>query len=561
MFWENAGRYKKSCCILVGGEFMYDALNLEVLLGNISDGETLRRFAEMLPYAVFITINGENTYCNESGANLIGLGGPMEMKERCIREFVHPDYLEDFKKISVELVHGYKPHQIIESKFVKLDGTIIDVEIGSSSFSYEGNFGICSIIRDITSSNKIKKSLQESEERYRTLVEILPDAVFLRGRDRILYANKKAVKDLGCEKPEEVVGRDITDFVTPYPAYKFDINNYENAGDIPFREECYIRKANGEVMPRETAVKIVPNGEEPVYLIVSRDISERKHTEELKKKMEEKTKKLNEAVEYDKLRTEFFTNISHEFRTPLNVMLSALQLSSIVINDYPSTEYEDKIKKYMSLMKQNCYRLIRLVNNLIDITRIDTGYFKISPEECNIVSIIEDITLSVKDYTEKKGITITFDTDTEEIFMLCDPDIIERIMLNLLSNALKFTDSPGHIMVGLSNRDDKIFISVKDTGVGVPEGKEKLIFDRFQRVDKSLSRNHEGSGIGLSLVKSLVEMHNGNIKLNSDYNEGSEFIIKLPINNCLDKIPVNKKCYVNQSKLEKINVEFSDIYF
>jgi PAS domain S-box-containing protein len=396
-------------------------------------------------------------------------------------------------------------------------------------------------------------------------VEMLPDAICLRGREMLLYANIAAAKDLGCETPEEVVGRDITDFITPYPVNELDISDYDNdlmeSGYIPFREECYIRKADGLIMPRETAIKLIPNGEEPVYLVISRDISERKHSEELKRKMERKTKELDEAVEYDKLRTEFFANISHEFRTPLNVMLSALQLSGIVLNDSPTIEGRDKVKKYMSLMKQNCYRLVRLVNNLIDITRIDTGYFKISPEECNIVSIIEDITLSVKDYIENKGISITFDTDEEEIMMICDPDKIERIMLNLLSNALKFTDSPGHIMVNVSDKNDKVFISVKDTGIGVPEGKEKLIFDRFQQVDKSLSRNHEGSGIGLALVKSLVEMHGGNIKLNSIYNEGSEFIIELPMNNYLDKKPINKKSPVNQSKLERINVEFSDIYF
>jgi PAS domain S-box-containing protein len=544
---------------------MDGALNQSMSLSTRNIEEAHWRFAEMMPYAVFVTLNGGNIYCNESGSRLIGLSDPIEMKGRCIKEFVHPDFLEAFEKITITPIEKGKVCPIIETKFVKLDGTIIDVEIASSPFSYKENYGIYLIVRDITSSNKIKKSLEESEERYRTLVEMLPDAICLRGKDRLLYANMAAAKTLGCEKPEEVVGRDITDFIAPYPANELDISDYDNElmvrGYIPFREDCYIRKADGEIMPRETAIKLIPNGEEPVYLVISRDISERKHTEELKKKVEEKAKELDEAVEYDKLRTEFFTNISHEFRTPLNVMLSALQLSCIVLNDSPTIEGRDNVKKYMNLMKQNCYRLIRLVNNLIDITRIDTGYYKISPEECNIVSIIEDITLSVKNYIENKGISITFDTDAEEIMMVCDPDKIERIMLNLLSNALKFTDSPGHIMVNVSDKNDKVFISVKDTGIGVPEGKEKLIFDRFQQVDKSLSRNHEGSGIGLALVKSLVEMHGGNIKLNSIYNEGSEFIIELPMNNYLDKKPINKKSPVNQSKLERINVEFSDIYF
>ena len=544
---------------------MDDELNLCIPFSNINEEETHWRFAEMMPYAVFVSLNGENVYCNESGVRLIGLSDPREMKGRCIKEFVHPGFLEDFEKITITPIEKGKVCPIIETKFIKLDGNIIDVEIASSPFIFNGSYGIYSMIRDITSSNLIKKSLKESEEKYRTLVEMLPDAICLRSKNKLMYANMKAVMDLGCENPEEVIGKDIGDFITLYPGNKLNISSYENelhhSGYIPFREDCYIKKVNGEIMPREIAIKRIPNGEESVYLIISRDISERKHTEELKRKMEKKTKELDEAVEYDKLRTEFFANISHEFRTPLNVMLSALQLSGIVLNDSPTIEGRDKVKKYISLMKQNCYRLVRLVNNLIDITRIDTGYFKISPEECNIVSIIEDITLSVKDYIQNKGISIIFDTDAEEIMMICDPDKIERIMLNLLSNALKFTNPTGHIMVSVSNMNNKVFISVKDTGIGVPEEKEKLIFDRFQQVDKSLSRNHEGSGIGLSLVKSLIEMHGGNIKLNSNYNEGSEFIIELPINNYLDKRPINKKSSVNQSKLERINVEFSDIYF
>lgn len=544
---------------------MDEVLSPGMPLFNANDGDICWRFAEKMPYAIFATSNGKYIYCNRSGASLLGFNDPGEVQGRYIREFIPSMLLEDFDKSTMLPIEKDMIYPIFETKLVKLDGTVIDVEIASSSFIYEGYNALYSIVRNITSSNKIKRSLLESEGKYKTLVEMLPDAICLRSKNRITYANMTAVRQLGYEKPEEIVGRDITDFIIPYPVGKLDISDYERElkkrGYIPFREDCYIRKADGEILQRETSIKLIPNGEDPVYLVVSRDISDRKHTEELKRKMEEKAKKLDEAVEYDKLRTEFFANISHEFRTPLNVMLSALQLSGVVLNESPASECKDKINKYMSLMKQNCYRLIRLVNNLIDITRIDTGYFKISPEECNIVDIIEDITLSVKNYVENKGISLTFDTDSEEIFMVCDPEKIERIMLNLLSNALKFTNSPGSITVNVLNKYDKVFISVKDTGIGIPEDKERLIFDRFQQVDKSLSRNQEGSGIGLALVKSLVEMHGGSIRLNNIYNEGSEFIVELPLNNYLDKKPIDKKRFIRQSKLERINIEFSDIYF
>lgn len=283
--------------------------------------------------------------------------------------------------------------------------------------------------------------------------------------------------------------------------------------------------------------------------------------EQLEKKVEERTKSLNETMKYEELRTEFFANISHELRTPLNVIFGGQQMLELFIKNNMPMKDGDKIEKYMATMKQNCYRLVRLINNLIDITKIDAGYFQVSLKNRNIVDIVEVITLSVAEYIENNGVNLIFDTDVEEKFIACDPDKIERIMLNLLSNALKFTEYGGNIWVNMYDKGDKILISVKDDGIGIPEEKQKSIFDRFIQVDKSLSRNREGSGIGLSIVKSLVKMHGGNIDIISKWGKGSEFIIKLPNR----RVQENKKrsssnSYLESNKIERIKIEFSDIY-
>jgi signal transduction histidine kinase len=145
--------------------------------------------------------------------------------------------------------------------------------------------------------------------------------------------------------------------------------------------------------------------------------------------------------------------------------------------------------------------------------------------------------------------------------MAIDSDKIERIMLNLLSNAVKFTKSGGEITVNLYERDEKFYISVKDNGFGIPQDKLHTIFERFIQVDKSLTRKREGSGIGLALVKSLVELHEGNITVNSREGEGSEFIIELPIR----LVPENECSHHEENKIEdgvieRISIEFSDIY-
>jgi len=265
----------------------------------------------------------------------------------------------------------------------------------------------------------------------------------------------------------------------------------------------------------------------------------------------------------EKRLTEFFANISHELRTPLNIIFSSLQLIEFYIDNNLLYNNINKIKKHKNSMKQNCFRLIRLVNNLIDITKIDAGYLELNIENCDIVSLVEDITLSVAGYIENRGLTLQFDTDIEEKTMQCDPDKIERIILNLLSNAIKFTKPGGSLLVNLQDKGQSICISVKDTGIGIDESKFEIIFERFKQINKSLTREHEGSGIGLSLVKSLVEMHNGTVEVKSECGKGSEFIIEFPISQFNFKeisTSLKELCSVPHDQIEKINIEFSDIY-
>ena len=286
------------------------------------------------------------------------------------------------------------------------------------------------------------------------------------------------------------------------------------------------------------------------------DITARKEAEEDQRKSKEL---LNEAIAIDELKNDFFSNLSHELRTPLNVIMSSLQLLDSQKNIDTNT-ITDEYGKYCRIMKQNCYRQLRLVNNMIDSTKIDSGFFEINLHNHNIVSIVEEITLSVSDYIKNKGIKLVFDTDVEEKITAIDMDVIERIVLNLLSNAIKFTNDGGIISVNIYDKGETILISVKDNGIGIPIDKHKFIFERFRQVDKSLTRNHEGSGIGLSLVKSLLEMHDGKISFKSEPNKGTEFFIEIPIRLVPDDVTIEKDDILKQNNVEKIHIEFADIY-
>lgn len=272
-------------------------------------------------------------------------------------------------------------------------------------------------------------------------------------------------------------------------------------------------------------------------------------------------KKYNEIKEIEKAKTQFFANLSHEIKTPINIIYSCFQLLDIN-KEKGETELWNSYNKYYGTIKQNCYRLLRLVNNLVDITKIDSGFMKLNFINYEIVSLVEDITLSIVPYVESKNITVLFDTYVEELVIKCDPESLERVILNLLSNAVKFSNENGNITVLLDANKDFVIIKVKDDGIGISPEVSDYVFERFAQEDKSFNRKKEGSGIGLSLVKSLVELHGGVVYLEKSVEQGCEFVIKLP-NKILDESKNEEIKSIdidNKPLIQKVNIEFSDIY-
>jgi len=372
-----------------------------------------------------------------------------------------------------------------------------------------------------------------------------------------VYCNQSALKLLELENQGDILGQPLLNFVDL--DYKIQFISRFTEGKSQFIsgvKEVFVNSKNEKIHVEIEQGKILFE-DEIMTLFIVKDITEKINTIKYKNSIEEKDKQLQEALQYDKIKTEFFANISHELRTPINIIFSAIQVLNLKLDECGSAKLH--MDNYLSMVKQNCYRLLRLVNNLIDITKIDSGFLNIQTNNYDIVSIVENITLSVAQYIENRNISLVFDTNAEEKIMAFDPDKMERIILNLLANAVKFTPEGGEIAVTITDQEDTVSISVKDTGIGIPEDKLKVIFERFRQVDKTLSRNREGSGIGLSLVKSLIELHDGTIDLSSEYGKGSEFIITLPVKFVQDSFILSDTNFW-QENVEKINLEFSDIY-
>lgn len=251
-------------------------------------------------------------------------------------------------------------------------------------------------------------------------------------------------------------------------------------------------------------------------------------TQELNNKLHENKKLYKRLIEAEQYKNNYFVNLSHELRTPLNVILSMEQLIRSLVKSGKKID-NDKMEDYMNTLGGNSKRLLNLINNIIDTSKIDSGAYKLNKEEVDIVCLVEDTALSMVELARSKNIDLIVDPEVEELSISCDRLDIERCIVNLIGNAIKFTESEGSIIVTVSELDDKVKITVKDTGVGIDEKYHNSIFDRFGQVYDVSSEEFGGSGLGLTLTKNLINLHGGEISVVSKVGEGSEFIIILPI--------------------------------
>ena len=247
--------------------------------------------------------------------------------------------------------------------------------------------------------------------------------------------------------------------------------------------------------------------------------------------IEQERKEAKRMHELDLMKIRFFTNVSHEFRTPLALILTPVEKMM-------KNTHEEPQKKYFQLIHRNAKRLLNLVNQLLDFRKLEMEEIYLNPSENDIISFTEDISNSFSDIAEKKNIRFNFHSTVDNLTTSFDRDKLERILFNLLSNAFKFTREGGIIEVEIQTKKEEqettvsrefVVIMVKDTGIGIlPEKKEK-IFERFFQHDLPDDMLNQGSGIGLAITKEFVRLHGGTITVESEPGKGSCFSVYLPV--------------------------------
>jgi PAS domain S-box-containing protein len=415
---------------------------------------------------------------------------------------------------------------------------------------------IVGIAKNITERKEAEERLRESEEKYRTLfssmeegfeiVEVIFDENMGPVDFRILEVNPVHEKLTGLR---DVVGKRLSEAVEEIS----DVSRtcIQNFGMVALTGQPVSFVIESKQVGRWFSVyacriDTCSTGSNTNVAVFFKDI-----TKEVREK--------NELERNLKIQDEIFSNVSHELKTPLNMIFSTNQVIEFYLKNDLYEENRESILKNLRIIKQNCYRCTKLINNIVDLSKIDSGYFEINLVNENVVEIVENIVQSVADFVKNKGMGIIFDTDTEEKIMALDPVKMERIILNLISNAIKFSNPGDYIYVNIRDMGESVEISVRDTGVGIKAEHLDSIFKRYHQVDKTLTRNAEGSGIGLSLIKSIIDLLGGEISVESEVGKGSTFTIVLPAQ-IVEAPEDTAKPKMSRNKVETIDVEFSDIY-
>ena len=346
--------------------------------------------------------------------------------------------------------------------------------------------------------------LKSEEYLYSTFFRFMPHPIIIINtvNDRILFVNKQFLKIIGFSKAREIINEKVSKYLEfmPYGAENENYNAIIYIGD----ERRFVE-----------AKLLSSYSEESTNLILIKDNTSKVQIEEIKKEVE--SRKIEEII-----RTEFLSSISHDLKTPINVIYSAMQVEEI----YIKKKKLDILEKYNNISKQNCISLIKLTNNLIDNSKINSHFLTPRLEYINLVEVIEDNVMSLIDYVKLSNVDLIFDTNVEECYLNIDHEFMDRIILNLISNAVKFTSDDGKIYVIIYDNEESVNISVKDNGCGIEQEFINKAFNRYSVGGDCKLEGKSGTGIGLNVVKQLVELQGGSIEIKRNEDVGTIISMK-----------------------------------
>ncbi|VVB93688.1 Methanogenesis regulatory histidine kinase FilI [uncultured archaeon] len=479
--------------------------------------ERYRRLVELSPDGIMVHNGSTLEFANMAAAKILGATSPEELIGKPVLNIIHPNYMEIVKE-RVRMEEEGKEAPLIEEKFLRLDGTPVDVEVMAFPSSHGGKMEVHSVVRDITK----RKRAEEMQRKLSSAVEHTADIVIIAKKDgTIEYVNPAFEKITGYTQ-EEAVGK------TPriLKSGKQDNKFYEHLWGTILSGEVFYgvlinKKNNGELYYAEKTITPVKDEHGTITHFVSTDkeITERKKAEE----MHLENLRLEAA---DKAKSEFLANMSHELRTPLNASIGFSEL----LKHGLAGELSEKQEHFVDNILKSDQFLLTLINDILDLSKIEAGKIELAPEKISVHVTIKEALSLIKEKASMHNLLLKTEFDPALEFIEADKQRFKQILFNLLGNAVKFSkEDGGTITMTAKKEGDMAKISVSDTGIGIKEENIGRLFHKFEQLDSGISKKYGGTGLGLAITKQLVELHGGKIWAESKFGEGSTFTFLLPL--------------------------------
>jgi PAS domain S-box-containing protein len=418
-----------------------------------------------------------------------------------------------------DMSSGARPANVNANRNLRKDGSVIHCEWYNSSVHDDAGrlVSVLSLVLDVTAAKRAEEALREEEKRYRSLFENSLDAVYLTRRDgTILDANRAACRMHGMTL-EEIRQRGRSGLVVNDERHAAALKARAMTGQV--RAEMTDLRKDGTRFPVEVESVIVdPTRPDGAAFVIARDITERKLAEE---RLLAANARL---VEADRRKDEFLAMLSHELRNPLAPIRNGIYLLE------RAEPGSDEAARARDVIRRQAEHLTRLVDDLLDVTRISRGKVSLRRTRVDLRDVLRSATDDLRPDFARAGVVLDVAGPPAPVWADADPTRIAQVIGNMLQNAVKFTPAGGTVTVTLVARGDRAELRVRDTGVGMDPEKIEGMFEPFAQADETLARTKGGLGLGLALVKSLVELHGGSVEARSEgVGRGAEFLVLLPL--------------------------------
>ncbi len=472
-----------------------------------------------------LDLKGNFTNVNKAAEHLTGYT-KAELTKMNFRDYTSGDAHEEISRVFNKISQGGGPLKDYPLKVIVKDGTEKYFETSAGPIK-KGNeiIGFQGSSRDVTERLKAEERLRESEEKYRSILEDIEEGYYeVDTNGAFTFFNDSICKILGYTR-DELIGmnnREYTDKKNTKKVYQA-FNKVYTTGEAATGFEYEFIGKDGNKGYIESSISLMRDSEGQTigFRGIARDITERKRVETLQQE-----KVAAEAA--NKAKSEFLASMSHELRTPLNAVIGF----SEILQDQYFGELNEKQADYVNDILESGKHLLSLINDILDLSKIEASKVELELSMVNMKELFENSLIMIREKCIKHGISLILNItkDLEGLEIKADERRLKQVMFNLLSNAAKFTPDGGVITVGADKKTEDLIISVKDTGIGIAKKNQKKIFEEFYQIKSSLADKTPGTGLGLSLVKRLVEMHDGRVWVESEgVGKGSRFSFSLPV--------------------------------